>query len=84
MPLSKVSSVGTKADRKSRHALKRCDDLARKTAVSNAQKAIYEKHRGVTSTAVERLLQEDSLSPALVRSYSMLGHSEGNIDIVMI
>jgi hypothetical protein len=47
--------------------LKRCDDLDRKTAISNARKAIYEKNRGVASAAVSRELDAESLTPASVR-----------------
>jgi hypothetical protein len=70
--LKNIPLLGTKADRKTRHILKRYDNFDRKTAISNARQAIYEKNRGITSVAVGRELDVESLTPASVRFYSLM------------
>jgi hypothetical protein len=70
--LKNIPLLGTKPDRKARDTLKRHDNLDRKTAISNAHHAIYEKNRGVASVVVERELDAESLTPASVRFYSFM------------
>jgi hypothetical protein len=70
--LKNIPLLGTKADRKTRHTLKRYDNLDQKTAISNACRAIYEKNRGVASVAVGCELDAESLTPASVRFYSFM------------
>ena len=65
--LKNIPLLGTKADRKACNTLKHHDNLDLKTAISNAHHAIYEKKCGVTSVAVERELDAESLTPASVR-----------------
>ena len=62
-----IPLLGTKSDRNTRCILKRYDNLDQKTAISNARQAIYVKNCGVTSVAVERELDAESLTPASVR-----------------
>ena len=66
-----IPLLGTESDRNIRCILKRYDNLDQKTAISNARRAIYKKNRGVTSVAVERELDAESLTPASVRSIHM-------------
>ena len=72
MPLDHVANVGMHRDMAQRRTLTRIDDMKRHNHVEMACKKIYEKGYVVDSTAVEDLLQEDSLVPTAVCPFSPL------------
>lgn len=59
--------MGMRRDMAQRETLARVDDQSRQTRVAAARQAIYEKNYSVNSTAVNKLLQKDSLVPTAVR-----------------
>jgi hypothetical protein len=52
-----------------RKTLARIDDVKRRNRVETARELIYRQNYGISSKAVERLLQEDSLVPTMVCIY---------------
>jgi hypothetical protein len=62
--------MGKYLDMRRRKTLARIDDVKRRNRVEIARKIIYEKNYGISSRAVEKLLQEDSLVPTTVCSFS--------------
>jgi hypothetical protein len=62
--------MGKPRDMTQRETLARVDDMNRRGRVAAARKSIYEKNYAVNSTAVERLLHEDSLVPTAVGTCS--------------
>ena len=66
IPLDRVTNMGRPRDMMQRRTLSRVDDIKRRNCVKAAREIIYKKNKAVNSTAVERLLQEDSLVPTMV------------------
>ena len=64
--MSRVHNLGTSRDKKERDALARIDDCDRQSKVNTARAHIYDSNLGVTSTAVEGLLKDQSLVPTSV------------------
>jgi hypothetical protein len=59
-------------DMTQRRTLARVDDVKRRNRVEMAHEKIYKNSYVVDSTAVEALLQEDSLVPTAVHAFSFL------------
>ena len=71
--MARVHNLGMPRDMKERDTLSRTDDHVRQNKVENARAYIYDSAFGVTSTAVEKLLKDQSLVPTSVSSsYSNL------------
>jgi hypothetical protein len=51
--------------------LVRVDDFNHQSKVTAARRIIYEKHYQVNSAAVERMLEKESLVPAMVRNITV-------------
>ena len=66
IPLDRVANMGMRRDMTQRRTLARIDDVKRRNRVETAREKIYEQGYVVDSTAVEDLLQEDSLVPTAV------------------
>ena len=64
--MSCVHNLGTSKDARERDALARIDDNVRQNKIKSARAHIYESGLGVTSTAVEDLLKDQSLVPTSV------------------
>ena len=64
--MSRVPNLGMSRDMKERDTLARVDDRVRQNKVKSACAHIYGSALGVTSTAVENLLRDQSLVPASV------------------
>ena len=64
--MSRVPNLGMSRDMKERDTLARVDDRVRQNKVKSARAHIYGSALGVTSTAVENLLRDQSLVPASV------------------
>jgi hypothetical protein len=58
--------MGRRRDMTQRQTLAWTDDVKRRNRVETARELIYRKNYGISSKAVERLLQEDSLVPTAV------------------
>jgi len=68
--------MGKPRDMAQRITLARVDDASRRHRVATARNIIYEKQYAVHSTAVENLLQADSLVPTAVRIIFFLVDSD--------
>jgi hypothetical protein len=66
IPLDRMAKMGRRRDMTQRQTLARTDDVKRRNRVETARELIYRKNYGISSKAVERLLQEDSLVPTAV------------------
>ena len=66
IPLDCVANMGRPRDMSQRVTLARVDDANRRHRVAAAREIIYEKNHAVNSTAVEKLLRENSLVPTAV------------------
>ena len=64
--MSRVHNLGTSRDKTERDTLARVDDCDRQSRVNTARAHIYGSNLGVTSTAVESLLKDQSLVPTSV------------------
>ena len=73
IPKANVPELGTKYDDSRRSKFARIDDHSLQSTIKSARKAIYEGGRGVKSTAVEKMLQKESLVPTQVRKFTHLG-----------
>ena len=67
--MTHVHNLGMPRDMKERDTLPRTDDHVRQNKVKNAGVYIYDSAVGVTSTAVEELLKDQSLVPTSVSSF---------------
>jgi hypothetical protein len=72
IPLDRVANLGMRRDMAQRRTLARIDNVKRRNRVEMAREKIYKNGYVVDSTAVEALLQEDSLVPTAVRAFSFL------------
>jgi hypothetical protein len=72
IPLDRVANMGMRRDMAQRRTLARIDDVKRRNRVETAREKIYEKGYVVDSTAVEDLLQGDSLVPTAVCAFSFI------------
>ena len=61
-----VHNLGIAQDMKERDTLARVDDRLRQNKIRSVRSHIYGSALGVTSTAVENLLKDQSLAPASV------------------
>jgi len=66
--MSHIPNLGMARDRQQRSTLKRSDNIHRQAKVNSARKLIYEQNYTVGSTAVEKLLKDESLVPTSVYS----------------
>ena len=64
--MSRVHYLGMSRDMKERDVLARVDNRVRQNKIQGARSHIYGSALGVTSTAVENLLKDQSLAPASV------------------
>ena len=64
--MSRVHYLGMSRDMKERDVLARVDNRVRQNKIQGARSHIYGSALGVTSTAVENLLKDQSLVPASV------------------
>ena len=62
--------MGKPRDMAQRKTLARIDDVDRRHRIASAHDLIYEKNYAVDSAAIKRLLQKDSLVPAVVWTHS--------------
>ena len=67
-----IKNLGLPKDRQQRVQFLRVDNLQRRNKISSARRIIYEENYHVNSTAVERILKEESLVPTSVRFFFLL------------
>lgn len=68
LPRERICEIGTIHDQTRRTKLQRADDHPRRCAIDAARAAIYERGKGVKSTAVENRLAASSYVPTKVNS----------------
>ena len=66
-----ISSLGTYEDDELRIEKRRVDNLARQHTVQHARKLIYERRNCIGSRKVNQLLEEQSLTPTVVRCFAI-------------
>lgn len=71
--------MGMARDMLQRETMARVDDTRRRNAVDAARRAIYELNFLVNSAAVERMLQDTSLVPTVVRVHLLTAKNNLNL-----
>jgi|SRR5882762_1498976 hypothetical protein len=69
IPKDRIRNLGMARDRQQRLTLARVDDETKRFVIANSRRLIYERNYAVDSSALERILKDQSLVPTSVSAH---------------